>query len=252
MTTAAPTRRNERLGAKQKESPADPALEYSKAEGWRRRAPLLPALVFTILVTQIPFLLTIWYSLRNWNLLRPDSDQFVFLKNYADIFLNSTFRGAAFNSILITLSCVFVAMILGIFLAILLDRSFRGRSIVRTLLITPFLAVPHHAGCFSHPVERFDAQPKLRPSQLGDLASRYSRRGMDVKVSGDFNPDCLGLAVDALHDAFGPRRIARHNLRMCWKLHRLMDPDGGKISPSSHCRNCVATLNWACCSVRFT
>lgn len=129
-------------GSRKRDNATDPALNFSRAEGWRRRAPLLPALIFTIVVTQVPFLLTIWYSLRNWNLLRPDSDQFVFLKNYADIFLNSTFRGAAINSVLITLACVLIAMILGIFLAILLDRSFRGRSVVRTLLITPFLIMP--------------------------------------------------------------------------------------------------------------
>ena len=32
-------------------------------QGWVRRGPLLPALVFTIIVTQLPFLLTLWYSL---------------------------------------------------------------------------------------------------------------------------------------------------------------------------------------------
>ncbi|MCW1248619.1 sugar ABC transporter permease [Acaricomes phytoseiuli] len=116
--------------------------KISSAEAWRRRAPLLPALLFTIVVTQIPFLLTIWYSLRNWNLLRPDSNQFVGFQNYINIFSNPTFRGAAFNSVLITLACVLVAMFLGIIFALLLDRSFRGRSIVRTLLITPFLIMP--------------------------------------------------------------------------------------------------------------
>jgi sorbitol/mannitol transport system permease protein len=33
----------------------------SRAEGWRRRAPLLPALIFMIVVTQIPFLFTLYY-----------------------------------------------------------------------------------------------------------------------------------------------------------------------------------------------
>ena len=32
---------------------------------WRRRLPLLPALIFTILVTQLPFLVSIYYSLTN-------------------------------------------------------------------------------------------------------------------------------------------------------------------------------------------
>ncbi|WP_434616258.1 carbohydrate ABC transporter permease [Arthrobacter sp. A5] len=115
---------------------------HSKVEGWRRRGPLLPALVFTIIVTQLPFLVTIWYSLRNWNLLRPDGNQFTGLQNYVDIFLDSTFRSSALNSIIITLGCVFAAMVLGIIFALLLDRKFRGQGVVRTMLITPFLIMP--------------------------------------------------------------------------------------------------------------
>ncbi|WP_265520798.1 carbohydrate ABC transporter permease [Oerskovia flava] len=114
----------------------------SRAERWRRRGPLLPALLFTIAVTQIPFLVTIWYSLHSRNLLRPDSDLFVGFANYADIARDSTFRGAAVNSVVITLGCVLVAMVLGIVLALLLDRPFRGRGVARTLLITPFLIMP--------------------------------------------------------------------------------------------------------------
>lgn len=114
----------------------------SRAERWRRRGPLLPALLFTIVVTQIPFLVTIWYSLHSRNLLRPESDLFVGLANYGDLVGDSTFRGAAVNSVVITLGCVLVAMVLGIVLALLLDRPFRGRGVARTLLITPFLIMP--------------------------------------------------------------------------------------------------------------
>ncbi|MGO2004649.1 MULTISPECIES: carbohydrate ABC transporter permease [Micrococcaceae] len=113
-----------------------------RREGWSRRLPLLPALIFTIVVTQLPFLLTIWYSLRSWNLLRPDGNIFVGLQNFVDIFSDSTFRVAAVNSVVITLGCVAVALVLGTFFAILLDREFLGRGIVRTLLITPFLIMP--------------------------------------------------------------------------------------------------------------
>nr|WP_026529390.1 sugar ABC transporter permease [Haematomicrobium sanguinis] len=114
----------------------------SRAEAWRRRAPLLPALIFTIIVTQVPFLLTIWYSLQSWNLLRPGGEQFVWFQNYIDIFQDAVFRQAAFNSVLITLACVIVSMLLGIVFALLLDRKFRGQGIVRTMMITPYLIMP--------------------------------------------------------------------------------------------------------------
>ncbi|WP_342023403.1 sugar ABC transporter permease [Arthrobacter citreus] len=126
-----------RRGAEQRQSRG-----ISRAEGWRRRGPLLPALVFTLIVTQVPFLFTIWYSLQNWNLLNPEGDRFVGLGNYVEIFADSTFRQAALNSVIFTLGCVFFAMLLGIVFALLLDRSFAGRGVVRTLLITPFLIMP--------------------------------------------------------------------------------------------------------------
>ncbi|MFC7405018.1 carbohydrate ABC transporter permease [Georgenia alba] len=118
------------------------AARAQRAEGWRRRGPLLPALIFTIVVTQVPFLVTIWYSLRSRNLLRPDSDLFVGFDNYVRIAQDSTFRQAALNSVVITLGCVLLAMALGIVLALLLDRPFKGRSVARTMLITPFLLMP--------------------------------------------------------------------------------------------------------------
>ena len=111
-------------------------------DAWRRRAPLLPALVFAIIVTQLPFLLTLWYSLQSWNLVNPGSQEFVGFANYVDVFADSTFRSAALNSILITGLCVVVAMLLGIGLVLLLDRKFLGQGVVRTLLITPFLVMP--------------------------------------------------------------------------------------------------------------
>jgi sorbitol/mannitol transport system permease protein len=44
--------------------------------------------------------------------------------------------------VLYTLGCVFLAMLLGIGLALLLDRKFIGQGVVRTMLITPFLIMP--------------------------------------------------------------------------------------------------------------
>ncbi|MDN5919171.1 MAG: sugar ABC transporter permease [Pseudonocardia sp.] len=114
----------------------------SRADGWIRRAPLLPALIFVIIVTQLPFLATIYYSLQSWNLVRPGSRQFVGLENYAGVFTDSQFRSVALNTVLLTVGAVVFAMVLGLLFALLLDRRFFGRGFVRTLLITPFLITP--------------------------------------------------------------------------------------------------------------
>ena len=68
--------------------PMTPALSR-RAEGWRLRGPLLPALIFMIVVTQIPFLFTLYYSMLSWNLVRPGSRQFVGLQNYIDVVKDS-------------------------------------------------------------------------------------------------------------------------------------------------------------------
>jgi sorbitol/mannitol transport system permease protein len=107
-----------------------------------RRLPLLPALIFVVAVTQIPFLLTLFYSFQSWNLVRPGSRHFVGFQNYLDVFTDTTFLGALVNTVVLTVVCVAVSLLLGLGLAILLDRKFLGRGFVRTLLITPFLILP--------------------------------------------------------------------------------------------------------------
>jgi sorbitol/mannitol transport system permease protein len=113
-----------------------------RRQGWTRRAPLLPALVFTIIVTQLPFLVTLYYSLESWSLVRPGSQHFIGLSNYAQVFEDSQFRTTALNTVIMTVGTVLIAMVIGVLLALLLDRKFLGRGIVRTLLITPFLVMP--------------------------------------------------------------------------------------------------------------
>jgi len=114
----------------------------SRAESWRRRGPLLPALVFLVVVTQVPFLFTLYYSTQSWNLVRPGSRKFNGLGNYLDVVTDSQFRSVALNTVILIVGTVIVSVVLGLLLALLLDRSFPGRGVVRTLLITPFLVTP--------------------------------------------------------------------------------------------------------------
>ncbi|MGH3449183.1 MAG: carbohydrate ABC transporter permease [Haloechinothrix sp.] len=128
--------------AAEAQAPATREKTQTAAAAWKRRAPLLPALIFVVVVTQIPFALTIIYSFQSWNLVRPGSQQFVGLENYVALFTDSVFRGALFNTVLLTVACVLLSMAIGLGLAILLDRKFVGRGVARTLLITPFLILP--------------------------------------------------------------------------------------------------------------
>lgn len=176
----------------------------ARAEGWRRRAPLMPALIFVIICTQIPFLLTIWYSMRSRNLLRPEGEQFVGFSNFADIFLDSTFRSAALNSVLITFGCVIVALLLGLGLALLLDRQFAGRGVVRTLLITPFLIMPV-AGAMLWSISMFEPSYGLINWLIGlvgispvDWTSQYPVFSIIVALVWQWTPFMMLLLLAGL------------------------------------------------------
>lgn len=109
---------------------------------WRRRIPLLPALVFTIVVTQLPFVATLVISTFQWNILKPGERHFTGLSNYAFVFTDERLRAAVLNTIVLTASVVLISVLLGLGLALLLDRKFVGRGLARTLLVAPFLVMP--------------------------------------------------------------------------------------------------------------
>ncbi|WP_300007428.1 sugar ABC transporter permease [Pseudonocardia sp.] len=120
--------------------PEGPALR--KAGDWARRAPLLPALIFLIVVTQLPFLGTLVISFMNWNAYYPDERGFAGFDNFARVLTDVTTREAIVTTIVLTVSVVAVSLVLGLLIALLLDRAFLGRGFVRTMMITPFLVVP--------------------------------------------------------------------------------------------------------------
>jgi sorbitol/mannitol transport system permease protein len=112
------------------------------AERRRRRGPLLPALIFTIIVTQLPFLVTLVYSFFSWNLLRPGSREFAWFENYQEVLTGSRTWHALLVTVLLTVGAVLASVLVGLACALLVDRKFLGRGICRTLLIAPFLVMP--------------------------------------------------------------------------------------------------------------
>ncbi len=116
------------------------------SSAWRRRLPLLPALVYSIAVTQLPFLVSIYYSFTNLKdktqSLIPGPTKFVGIDNYKQIFSDPFFRQAVWTSVQMTVLAVVLSLVFGTMFALLLDRKFLGQGLVRTLLITPFLLMP--------------------------------------------------------------------------------------------------------------
>jgi sorbitol/mannitol transport system permease protein len=106
------------------------------------RALLWPALVVAIVLTQIPFLVTVYFSTQKWNLLRPLDRGFVGFDNFVTVFSSDEIYKAIQATATITGTSVLLSLVFGLGLALLLDRQFLGRSVARTLLITPFLVMP--------------------------------------------------------------------------------------------------------------
>lgn len=131
----------------------EPELEKARIRNasrrkWSRRAPLLPALIFVIALTQLPFIGTIIISFMNWNSLFPDDRGFTGLSNYGEVLANAELRSSVFFTVQLTAIVVVVSMVLGLGIALLLNERFLGRGIVRTMFILPFLVVPVAAALF--------------------------------------------------------------------------------------------------------
>jgi sorbitol/mannitol transport system permease protein len=109
---------------------------------WLSRSLIMPALVFGIIMTQVPFLVTIVFSLLKWNLLYPGQIKFYGLSNYARVFTSGDLMPSVMATVTITGLSVVLSVLAGMVFAILLDRKFRGQALARTLLITPFLIMP--------------------------------------------------------------------------------------------------------------
>ena len=114
----------------------------NRLRAWDTRAPLLPALVFMIVVTQLPFVATVVISFFDWNSLYPKARHFTGVDNYQEVLTDADLRHSVWTTVLLTVTVVLVSLVLGLVLALLLDRRFKGRGVVRTLLIAPFLVVP--------------------------------------------------------------------------------------------------------------
>lgn len=113
-----------------------------KKKGRQARALVMPALIFSLVLTQVPFLVTIGFSMLRWNQLRPREIKFNWFENYAVVFTGPDFLPSLMSTVIITGSSVVLSLLFGLFFAVLLDRKFMGRGLARTLMITPFLIMP--------------------------------------------------------------------------------------------------------------
>jgi sorbitol/mannitol transport system permease protein len=119
-------------------------LAFFRSQRVSRVALLLPALLFLAVMTQAPFLLTLWYSFHNWILTEPQlGHRWIWFDNFRyELTEDPIFRSAIYNTLELTGAIVGGSLVLGLAFALLLNRRFPLRGVARSLMIAPFFVMP--------------------------------------------------------------------------------------------------------------
>lgn len=103
---------------------------------------LLPMMSIVLTVTGYPFLKTIWLSFNERPLVGLHAvSHWVGLSNFNDAFTDPDFGAALWRTLYFTIGSVSIETVLGVLVGLLLNEVFRGRVMVRALLVLP-LAMP--------------------------------------------------------------------------------------------------------------
>ena len=112
--------------------------KISKKERVERRKTalfMLPSLLGVAVFFIIPFFIVIYYSLID----NPINAEFVGLENFIGLIGNGSFKIATKNTVQFSLIALPLAIIIPLFLATLLMNKLPGKSVFRTILISPYM-----------------------------------------------------------------------------------------------------------------
>jgi multiple sugar transport system permease protein len=90
-------------------------------------------------VVFVPAVKAIFMSFQNYDLRRPSEIGFIGLQNYREIFGDQVFWLSLFKTVLWVIFGVGFQFIFGFLLALLLNRKFKGRGIVRAISLIPWV-----------------------------------------------------------------------------------------------------------------
>lgn len=117
----------------------------ARSRGTGRRAGMnllyLPALVLFLLFTIYPLFRGVLLSFQNWDGYSPEMS-FTGLSNYARLFTDHIFQSSLMNTFIYGIGSTIIQQVLGLSLAVALDRKLRGRNIARAIIYLPVLVSP--------------------------------------------------------------------------------------------------------------
>lgn len=103
---------------------------------------MAPAVLYMAAFLGLPFLLAIYFSLTNLTINNIQSGfSFVGLENFGELFRDPIFRQALQNTLVFAIASQLLSILLGQITALVLMQNFRGKSLVRVLILLPW-AVP--------------------------------------------------------------------------------------------------------------
>jgi len=109
-----------------------------KVEPWLYAAP---SVILIVAIMLVPLAIGMSYAFRDIQLLDPASGDYIGFDHFYDLWDDANFWNALSNTIWWTVLSVALQFFLGLVLALLLNRSFPGRSVVQALVFLPW-AVP--------------------------------------------------------------------------------------------------------------
>lgn len=111
------------------------------------RSFVVPACVIVAVATQVPFILTIIFSALQWNIVRPDQGiTFSGLDNFSYYLGNPEFYTICLQTIVMIGAALLLCLIFGYLIALMLDCDIPGKTISRTLILSPFFIMTTTTG----------------------------------------------------------------------------------------------------------
>lgn len=103
----------------------------------------LPAVIFILMMMAFPIIYTAYISLTEWSMSAVTAPKFVGLQNYIKMVSSDVrFWKAAWRTFYFTVLAITGQTILGVALAMLLNRDFPGKNLLKTLFLLPMVATP--------------------------------------------------------------------------------------------------------------
>lgn len=108
---------------------------------------VLPSLIFVIVMMVFPIAYTLRLSFTQWSMGSLAPPRWIGLRNYVSLlFEDPRFWPAVGRTFAFTLVAVLVETILGVIIALILNRDMRGKNLIKTLFLLPMVATPVAVG----------------------------------------------------------------------------------------------------------